>query len=89
MADGSLRTMRDARLNTIGEGSNDVLRAFIGLVGMRDVGMKFKEAADRFQAEVTKLATVSKSGDEASVKSQIAAVGKQCSGCHENFREKR
>ena len=50
---------------------------------------KFKEAADRFQAEVTKLATVGKSGDEASVKSQIAAVGKQCSGCHENFREKR
>lgn len=40
------RMMRDARLNTIGEGSNDVLRAFIGLVGMRDVGMKFKEVAD-------------------------------------------
>jgi len=40
------RMMRDARLNTIGEGSNDVLRAFIGLVGMRDVGMKFKDLAD-------------------------------------------
>lgn len=40
------RMMRDARLNTIGEGSNDVLRAFIGLVGMRDVGMKFKAVAD-------------------------------------------
>ena len=40
------RMMRDARLNTIGEGSNDVLRAFIGLVGMRDVGMKFKDVAD-------------------------------------------
>ncbi len=40
------RMMRDARLNTIGEGSNDVLRAFIGLAGMRDVGMKFKDVAE-------------------------------------------
>src|SRR4029077_9596025 len=32
------RLMRDARINTIGEGANDVLRAFIALVGMRAVG---------------------------------------------------
>ncbi|MBI2432078.1 MAG: acyl-CoA dehydrogenase family protein [Candidatus Hydrogenedentes bacterium] len=44
------RMMRDARLNTIGEGSNDVLRAFIGLVGMRDVGMKFKDVADHLKS---------------------------------------
>jgi len=44
------RMMRDARLNTIGEGSNDVLRAFIGLVGMRDVGMKFKDVADSIKS---------------------------------------
>jgi cytochrome c556 len=50
---------------------------------------KFKQAADRFQAEVTKLASMSKSGDEASVKNQIAAVNKQCAACHEDFREKR
>lgn len=36
------RNMRDARLNMIGEGSNEVLRAFIGAVGMRDVGMELK-----------------------------------------------
>ena len=36
------RNMRDARLNMIGEGSNEVLRAFIGVVGMRDVGMELK-----------------------------------------------
>jgi alkylation response protein AidB-like acyl-CoA dehydrogenase len=44
------RMMRDARLNTIGEGSNDVLRAFIGLVGMRDIGMKFKDVADSLKS---------------------------------------
>ena len=32
------RMMRDARINQIGEGANDVLRAFITLVGMRGVG---------------------------------------------------
>ena len=36
------RLMRDARINTIGEGANDVLRAFIALVGMRDVGLELQ-----------------------------------------------
>ena len=50
---------------------------------------KFKEAADRFEAEVTKLTQVSKGGDEASIKNQILAVNKTCAGCHDDFREKR
>ncbi len=40
------RMMRDARINTIGEGANDVLRAFVGLMGMRDVGLELKGVID-------------------------------------------
>jgi alkylation response protein AidB-like acyl-CoA dehydrogenase len=40
------RMMRDARINQIGEGANDVLRAFIALVGMRGVGEQLKEMLD-------------------------------------------
>lgn len=36
------RMLRDARINTIGEGANDVLRAFVALVGMRDVGLELE-----------------------------------------------
>src|SRR5712675_1166329 len=36
------RMIRDARINTIGEGANDVLRAFTALVGMRDVGLELQ-----------------------------------------------
>jgi len=50
---------------------------------------KFKEAADHFEAEISKLVTASKGGDEAAIKAQIGAVGKACAGCHDNFREKR
>src|SRR6478735_4558609 len=34
------RWMRDARINTIGEGANEVLKAFIAVVGCRAPGMK-------------------------------------------------
>jgi alkylation response protein AidB-like acyl-CoA dehydrogenase len=40
------RMMRDARINQIGEGANDVLRAFIALVGMRGVGQQLQGVAD-------------------------------------------
>ncbi len=36
------RMLRDARINQIGEGANDVLRAFSALVGMRDVGKELE-----------------------------------------------
>jgi cytochrome c556 len=48
---------------------------------------KFKQAQERYLGELAKLVSVSKSGDEATVKAQIEAVNKACGNCHDNFRE--
>lgn len=40
------RMTRDARINQIGEGANEVLISFIALVGMRAPGLLFKEIYD-------------------------------------------
>src|SRR5262249_26490472 len=42
------RMMRDARINLFGEGANDVLRAFIALVGMRGVGEQLKGVLEAY-----------------------------------------
>jgi alkylation response protein AidB-like acyl-CoA dehydrogenase len=40
------RLMRDARLNLIGEGANDVMRSFVAAVGFRHVGKDLLELKD-------------------------------------------
>jgi cytochrome c556 len=50
---------------------------------------KVKQAIDNFQSAVQALVKVSRGGDEASQKAAIAAVGKTCGGCHQDFRQKQ
>lgn len=40
------RMMRDARINLIGEGANDVLRSFIAMVGLRGLGLQLQGVAN-------------------------------------------
>src|SRR5947209_4267642 len=52
------RMMRDARINQIGEGANDVLRAFIALVGMRGVGAQLQDVADAIRHPFKEWGTI-------------------------------
>ncbi len=52
------RMVRDARINTIGEGANDVLRAFSALVGMRDVGLELKAILDAIYYPIGNLSRI-------------------------------
>src|SRR5262249_1459743 len=52
------RMMRDARINTIGEGANEVLKAFIAVVGCRAPGMQLDAARRNPFKHHTKLLQV-------------------------------
>jgi cytochrome c556 len=58
------------------------------LPAVYDNKAKFDEIGGQLESELSKLVTVSRSGDEAAVKAQISAVAKVCGACHENFRSK-
>lgn len=58
------RMMRDARINTIGEGANEVLKAFIALVGMRDIAEGFKATLEGLKRPSRFFPTVWRMGRE-------------------------
>lgn len=47
---------------------------------------KFKAEVDEFQAEVTKLVSAARAGDQNAVRVAFGAVGKTCQSCHDAFR---
>jgi alkylation response protein AidB-like acyl-CoA dehydrogenase len=49
------RMMRDARINMIGEGANDVLCVFSALMGMRDVGLELEAILQAIQLPLGNL----------------------------------
>ena len=49
---------------------------------------KFKEHADKLQAESVKLAAASKTGSLDSLKTAFAATADTCKACHDAFRNK-
>ena len=53
------RMMRDARINMIGEGANDVLRGFVALVGLRDVGLHFQGVLDAMRSPLKNFGKIS------------------------------
>ena len=49
---------------------------------------KFKEAADKYQAESVKLLAAAKTGKEDAFKTAFSAAAGTCKSCHDDFRSK-
>ena len=48
---------------------------------------KFKEAADKNQAEIAKLVAAAKTGNLDNLKAAFGSAAPTCKGCHDNFRK--
>jgi cytochrome c556 len=48
---------------------------------------KYKEAGDKMQAELTKLAAAAKLGNVEALKTAFGPAASTCKGCHDNFRK--
>lgn len=49
---------------------------------------KFKEGADKMQAEMAKLVAAAKTGNLDSIKSAVTATSGSCKSCHDAYRSK-
>lgn len=49
---------------------------------------KFKQTAEKLQAETAKLTIAAKSGNLEQIKAAFGAVGQTCKSCHDNFKNK-
>ena len=49
---------------------------------------KFLDGFKALNVEATKLAEAANGGNADAIKAQVAAVGKVCKGCHEDFKQK-
>ncbi len=67
-ADPYERWMRDARINQIGEGANEVLKAFIAVVGIRGVGEALRSVQTAIKSPISSFGTLWRFGS-----SQVAA----------------
>lgn len=48
---------------------------------------KFKEASEKMQGEMTKLAAAARTGNIDAIKTAAGATGGACKGCHDAFRK--
>ncbi len=48
---------------------------------------KFKEAADKNQAEMAKVIAAAKTGNLDALKAAVGPAGSSCKACHDNFRK--
>lgn len=49
--------------------------------------VKFKEGADKMQAEIVKLVAATKTGNLDAVKTAFGAAGQTCKACHDAYRK--
>jgi alkylation response protein AidB-like acyl-CoA dehydrogenase len=69
------RILRDARINQIGEGANEVLISFIALVGMRDVGEHLRTIRDALWSPWRQRALLGRFAVDTLVRLRLPTIG--------------